>query len=47
MKIYYFLLILIILLKLKAGVKLFFENTIDINKYKIIHSYNNCYYLKK
>jgi len=30
-----------------TGVKLFFENAIDINKYKIIHSYNNCYYLKK
>jgi len=29
------------------SVKLFFENAIDINKYKIIHSYNNCYYLKK
>ena len=30
-----------------TSVKLFFENSIDINKYKIIHNYNNCYYLKK
>lgn len=30
-----------------SSIKLFFENAIDINKYKIIHSYNNCYYLEK
>ena len=30
-----------------TNVKLFFENSIDINKYKIIHNYDNCYYLKR
>tara|TARA_Y100000590_G_scaffold138627_1_gene158702 strand:- start:2867 stop:3616 length:750 start_codon:yes stop_codon:yes gene_type:complete len=30
-----------------SGIKLFFENAVDINKYKIIHSYNNCYYLER
>ena len=30
-----------------SSIKLFFENTVDINKYRIIHNYNNCYYLDK
>ena len=30
-----------------SSIKLFFENAIDINTYKIIHSYNNCYYLDR
>lgn len=30
-----------------SSIKLFFENTVDINTYRIIHSYNNCYYLDR
>ena len=30
-----------------SSIKLFFENTVDVNTYKIIHNYNNCYYLDR
>tara|TARA_B100000989_G_scaffold282565_1_gene247728 strand:+ start:328 stop:1077 length:750 start_codon:yes stop_codon:yes gene_type:complete len=30
-----------------SSIKLFFKNAVDTNTYKIIHSYNNCYYLDR
>ena len=30
-----------------TGARLLFENNLDLDDYNIVHSYNNCYYLKK
>ena len=29
------------------GVRIYFENEINLDNFDIIHSYNNCYFLKK